>query len=302
MKKLLVCDSLIDANKKINIWRFCAHAFIASTFFGTLICKDSDLVFAEFDHDSVRSGTLTFVSYKGEFFAITCKHVLDALEKKQTSWKNEQIEKYGHDPVFEGYHLFTPIGKNQYHFNYKLTPVPVRDDGSQPDIAIARVKYHSIDRLGRKSIPLSKKDILPETGIVSGYPEQQRVIYQGKNINTLSPKFTSCIATLQITAKGDILVQDTIDDHKGLNVLSGMSGGPIVWSDGDEFGLAGIAREALDVQPKEGQLMVENGICIHGERITTELFDIWLKSIAPLNELKDESKCLYVPSGMRDKA
>jgi hypothetical protein len=299
MKKLPVCDSLLDGKKELNTWEFCAPAFIASTFFGTLICKDSDLIFKEFDESSVRSGTLTFVSYKGECFAITCKHVVDALEKKQAAWKEEQREKYQNEPDFDGYQLFTPIGNNQYHFNYNLTPVPVREDGAQPDVAIARVNRQSITRLGRRQITLAKKNSLPETGIASGYPEEQRIIRQGNNINTFSPKFTTCVATLQITGKGDVLVQDTIANHNGLDVLSGMSGGPIIWSDSKRFGLAGIVREGLDIQPKQGQLMVENGIWIHGERITTELFDEWLNTTPAITELKDETKSLCIPESVK---
>jgi hypothetical protein len=103
---------------------------------------------------------------------------------------------------------------------------------------------------------------------------------------------------MQTTAKGDILIQDTIDDHNGLDVLSGMSGGPIIWSDSTRFGLAGIVREGLDIQPKQGQLMVENGIWIYGERIAVALFEKWLESVPPLMELKDETKSLYIPNGM----
>lgn len=301
VKKLTVCDALFDKNKKLITWKYCAPVFISSAFFGTLICKDTDLVFKNYDESSVRSGTLTFVSYKGQFFAITCKHVADALENKQTKWKKEQVDKFGSQPTIEGYHLFTPIDNDQYHFNYRLAPVPLREDGTQPDISIARVRHKSIKRLGREPIILSRKEQLSETGIASGYPEQQRVIRQGNGINTFSPIFTSCVATIQVTAKGDILIQDTIEEHKGLDVLSGMSGGPILWSDSQRFGLAGIVREGLDIQPKEGQIMVGKGILIRGERITTELFESWIDSIPPLTELKDESKTLYIPSGMRNK-
>lgn len=300
VKKLQVCDSLFDTNMEFNTWQFCAPAFISSASFGTFISNDIELVFDKFDKNSVRSGTLTFVSYKDEFFAITCRHVLKALENKQADWKKEQFEKYGHEPPIEGYHLFTPIDNYQYHFNYKLSSVPGREDGSQPDIAIARVNHDSIRRLGREPLVLSPKDTLPETGIASGYPEHQRVIRQGKKISTFAPKFTSCLASMQLTARGDILLQDTIEDHKGLDVLSGMSGGPIIWSESERFGLAGIVREGLDIQPKEGQLMVEKKIWIYGERITTDLFDIWMKSIPKLTKLKDETKCLYIPTEMRD--
>ena len=147
---------------------------------------------------------------------------------------------------------------------------------------------------------VTKKINLPETGIASGYPEEQRVIRQGKNLNTFSPRHVSCIATLQITAKGRILIQDAIEEHKDIDVLSGMSGGPIIWSDANKFGFAGIVVEGLDIQPKKGQLVEEPGIWIHGERITTELFERWIKSIPPLQELENKTRSLYIPQAMRE--
>lgn len=299
MKILPVSDGLLNSDKEIETWKYCAPIFVASSFLGTFICDDKNLIPNEFDENSVRNGTLTFVSYKGETFAITCKHVLDALENKQKTWKKDQINKHGFEPPIEGFQLFTPIDNHQYHFNYKLSPVPKRDDGTQPDVAIARVNSHSISRLGRQPILLTRKNQLPEAGIASGYPEQQRVIRAGEKLNTFGPKFVTCVATLQVTANGGLLIQDTIEDHKGLDVLSGMSGGPIIWSDEKEFGLAGIVREGLDVRPKEGQLMTEDGILIHGERITPEIFERWIDGIPELLEFKDETKSLYIPRNMR---
>lgn len=87
MKKLLVCDTLFDDKQELITWQYCAPVFISNTFSGTLFSKEKDLLFKEFDSDSVRNGTLTFLSYKGELFAITCKHVVHALNNKQVAWK-----------------------------------------------------------------------------------------------------------------------------------------------------------------------------------------------------------------------
>ncbi len=298
MKGLVVTKDLFDSNSEVQTWVYCAPIFISSTFSGTIFEHDSDLIPKKFDKKSVRNGTLTFISYKSEFFAVTCKHVFDALKTKQEEWKQQQNNKFGFDPPIEGFYFFSPIDKYQYHFNYKLTPVSEKT-GVQSDIAIARINKHTIDRLNRKPIELNDMSQSARTGIASGYPEQQRSLKRGKKLNTFSPKFVACTATLQITGNGGLLIQDTLEDHKGLDVLSGMSGGPIIWSDSQNFGLAGIVREGLDIQPKEGQLMTEDGVWIHGERITPELFDEWLKEIPTLPELKDETKCLYIPTGMK---
>jgi hypothetical protein len=300
MKKLPVCDKLINTNNELVTHQYCAPVFIASSFFGTFICDKSNLVPEELDENSVRSGTLTFLSYKNECFAITCNRVLEALESRQSSWKKRQKEKYDIEFPIDGYQLFTPIDNNQFHFNYKLTPAKKNNDCSQPDIAIARFNMHSITRLKRKPLVLAKKEKLPETGIASGYPEQQRSIKNGKNLITFSPKFVTCTATLQVTDKGNLLIQDTIEENHGLDSLSGMSGGPIIWSAKNRFGLAGIVRKGLDIQPKEGQLMIEDGILIYGERITPDIFEKWIEDLPPLLELKDETKSLYIPRGMEE--
>ena len=66
-KKLTICNALFDKIKKLITWKYCAPVFISSAFSGTLISKDTDLVFKNHDESSVRSGTLTFVSYKSQF-------------------------------------------------------------------------------------------------------------------------------------------------------------------------------------------------------------------------------------------
>ncbi|NWF36670.1 hypothetical protein [Mariprofundus sp. KV] len=227
-------------------------------------------------------------------------HVLEALDHKNTEWQKEQFEKYDAEPAIDGYGFYTPIGNTHHHFNYRLTPVPQHEDRPAPDVAIARVNLNSITRLGRKPLIFTRKDTLPITVIASGYPEVERSIQKGNKLNTLSVKIAACLASIQTTADGGLLLEDTISDHKGINNLSGMSGGPIIWSNNKKFSLAGIVREGLDIQPKEGELRVEPGICIHGERITTSIFEEWLQEIPPLSELEDKSHGLYVPSSMRE--
>lgn len=296
MKKLPVCDSLMDEKREFNAWQFCAPIYIASAFFGTFLNQESDLLFDEFTDRSVRSGTLTFIRYKGQLYAMTCKHVADALEEKQNAWKNEQESKYGFVPPLEGYYFFTPHQSTQYHFNYKLTPVPQNSDGAQPDVAIARINENAITRIGRKPIQFTDKKSLPETGIAFGYPEAQRDIRPAdERTSNFYNNFVSCIATLQVTGSGDILLEDPIEHHRGVNNLSGMSGGPIVWSDEERYGLAGIVKKGTDIQPKPDGLTAENSICIFGTRMTSDLLDQWIKSIPPVAELKDHSKSLFNP-------
>jgi len=299
-KKLPVCDDLMDEQHGIQTHKYCAPIFIASIFSGTYFEKEEHLAPDKIDNNTtVRSGTVTFVSYKGDFFALTCKHVVEALERKQEKWKEEQKEKYNCEPPLDGFGFYTPIDNNQFHFNYKFTIIKQAESGQSADIAIARVKYSSISRLNRTPITLTAKKTYPETGIASGYPEEQRIIKEGEKISTFCPKFVTCIASLSETMNGNMYMEDKITAHNDVDVLSGMSGGPVIWSSDKRFGLVGIVKEGYDIQPKEGGLTLEDSILINVEKITPILLDNWLGQVPKQNELKDESKSLYIPKAMR---
>lgn len=295
-KKLPVCEELLNEQKGLNTHRFCAPVFIASTFSGTLWVKDEHLAPEKIDSDTLRSGTVTFVQYKGRFYALTCWHVIESLEKRQQQWKEEQVEKFNCLPPIDGIGLYTPIDNNQYHFNFKFTKVGCE----KTDVAIARITSHAFKRLGRSAITLAAKKQFPETGIASGYPEEQRIITAGRNINTFSPKFVVCIATLSESMGGTVYIEDSISTHNGVDVLSGMSGGPLIWSDSKRFGLAGIIKSGHDIQPKDNGFATEDSIFIHAQKVTPQIFDEWLESVPPLEEIKDESKSLVIPEGMRE--
>ncbi|RIA31311.1 trypsin [Ectopseudomonas oleovorans] len=294
--ELWVCNRLFNKKKEIGTHRYCAPIFIASTFSGTLLIKDEHLAPSKIDENTLRSGTVTFIQYKGGFYALTCRHVIDSLERQEQQWKDEQLQNHDFIPPISGMGLYTPIGNNQYHFNYKFTKVA----DTNVDLAIARIKPDVFKRLDRSAITLASKKKLPRTGIASGYPEEQRAIKEGNSINTFHPKFVSCIATLQESQSGNLYIQDTISEHRGVDVLSGMSGGPLIWSDSKRFGLAGIIKSGYDIQPKENGFTSENSIFIHAERVTPQLLDNWLESAPPMEELKDETKSLYIPSNMRE--
>jgi hypothetical protein len=295
-KKLVVCDALINTNSnkehKFITNNFCAPVFIVSTFSAGNFIKDEDIIFDDFNDESIRNGTLTFISYNGEYFAVTSNHVIDCLKNKQQKWKKMAKEKYSFEGKdMQGFGLYTYIGNTHFHFNYEFTSV--EEDYNPVDVAIARVNLTSIKRLGREPLELTKKDNFPETGIASGYPEEQRVIKKGNILNKFAAKFVTCTATLQESDK-KVTLNDTIENHNNVDNPSGMSGGPIIWSDAEEYGLAGIVDYGSDIQPKDGKVKCDNGILIFGIKITPDIFDGWLQYIPPLKELNDESKELYI--------
>ena len=299
MKKLEVAESLLDKEMHLNTWQYCAPIFITSST-GILLGGDQNLLPSNYKK-GVRNGTVTFVSFKDGLFALTCAHVNDLLKNNRLKHKSNFLKKFKTCPDDEIIHFFSPRGEAQYHFCYNFTNVNINNGDTKPDIAIARIDSFVMERLEREPIRLDEAmPDLPVTGIASGYPEEQRSSYtSSKFLNTFSPKFIACVATMQLTANCDLFIQDQIEHHNNVNVLSGMSGGPIIWSKGDSFGLAGLAREASNLQPQHEGIFNCNNIFIQGVRITPQLFDSWLASIPAKQQLKDRSAKLIIPSGMK---
>ena len=81
-----------------------------------------------------------------------------------------------------------------------------------------------------------------------------------------------------------------IPDRPLISQLSGMSGGPVFWSDGTAFGLLGFVKEALDVEPAPGIETLHAGpkvnfIC---QRASYETFAVWAEFVEQENSYAKE--------------
>jgi hypothetical protein len=70
-------------------------------------------------------------------------------------------------------------------------------------------------------------------------------------------------------------------ERPNISSLSGMSGGPVFWSDEHHYGLIGFVKEALDVTPAEGEDSIfkepkVNFIC---QRVDFEIFQKWAEYV-----------------------
>lgn len=291
-KKLAVSDKLLDKNQKLVTDIYCAPIFICPTFIGAFQGTEEDLIFdGNFTETSLRSGTVTFVKYKKECFAITCKHVIDTLEAQESlaQKRYEALVGDGKSPEEPMVGFYTPIGNIQHHCNYKFTVVPQPEYGKEIDAAIARVDEEYIKLIGRKPIVLTKKSNIPNTGIASGFPEEQRHLDDYDSIRKFYAKFVTCTATIEETQNGEYFLNDVISEHNGVNNLSGMSGGPVLWSNFHKFGLLGIVKQGADIQPSDDGFFDTNSIYIKVEAITSELVEEWCKVLPEITKLPNRT-------------
>ncbi|GIU34589.1 hypothetical protein TUM4637_30620 [Shewanella hafniensis] len=276
---------------------YCAPIFICSTYSGGLNVRPEDLIIeGDFNQNSQRSGTLTFIRYKGQCFAITCKHVVESLEKREEVAK-QRYQGLGGDgqlPEQDMTGFYTPILNTRHHCNYRFYAVPQPENG-EIDLAITRVDESYIKKLGRKPIILTEKKKIPEIGIASGFSEEQRLLQKYGFMYQFTSKFVRCIATIRTTSGGELFLYDEISEHNGVNNLSGMSGGPVMWLEYKNFGLLGIVKQGYDIKPSPGGFNDSNTIYIRIEKITPKLIEEWSKHLPESSKIPDMTIELYAP-------
>lgn len=100
---------------------------------------------------------------------------------------------------------------------------------------------------------ITKRLALPTSAIATGYPEQQRKLTPiDEYKDSLSTKVANRFAYLT-EQNGRLVLSHSITEHHGLDNLSGMGGGPIIWSDPKSFGLLGIVTNGLDIIQKDSE-------------------------------------------------
>jgi hypothetical protein len=214
------------------------------------------------------TATVTFIFFEGKTYAVTAGHVIDVF-------KAAAIED-GCDP--EGY--FVPVAPG-----VPIGPPFVRPPGNwptpDPDIALRPIDPDLPARIGKKAFGLVT-GVNPEFpvpyALAVGFPtaaKEKRKDPQGERLALIG---------VQAAAEGvgspdsdQVQFWSEIPDRPLISQLSGMSGGPVFWSDGTAFGLLGFVKEALDVEPAPGVETLHAGpkvnfIC---QRASYETFAVW---------------------------
>ena len=303
-------DELCDENGAVS-HEYCAHIYIA---------KQNEIFFA---HDSrilpdgntlplVRNGTLTFIEHEGITYGVTCGHVLDALNSFNGANETE-MSKYCEGPLPEiaKYHFFVSIGNQQHHVRGNFHKVPPEFGIPRPDIAIAHLPPDFVSSIGRKCIKMSNwpdESALCDpslTGIACGYPEMNRTSAKTDvpGIETLGKEFVALRAKFDSFSKDRIRILDKIAETKGVNVLSGMSGGPLFWSTKKSWGLAGIIKVGGDLNPnirtESEDEHFEPTINVVAEPITKERLESWTRSLPNEKFPESLSTMMYVPKNFK---
>ncbi|TWG87953.1 hypothetical protein L602_001500000860 [Cupriavidus gilardii J11] len=281
--KICIHDDLEDGSGQVNSYRFCIPIYITNSF-GLNLRREGDLIATAGQQPKVRSGTLTFVQRDNQVYGITCRHVLDALEKEEASFRKTLPKIVPPVGGFLGFRY--PTLTEQIHINAKFYPAWIDNFTDQgKDLAIARITSETFAKIGREAIPFNRIGMPPDNslphlgGIATGFPEQSRISRKSDgNVQKLSMPTVVAVAPFEAACESSLRLQAELESLPEANNLSGMSGGPILWTCRDGWGLAGIVTEGWDIHPTSATEAItpiheHPKIHIKGEPLTSSIID-----------------------------
>lgn len=256
-KKYAIANKLIE-NSSI----YCSTLAITES-----IVKNDFGVQLGHPNENSRNGTLTFVKSEGKTFAITCWHVIEYLRKLIS--KSEVENSYSLYTITPRPYIvidkfIRPFSESEYH---------------QLDIAIRQVREDFVTAIGKEPIDLDniKDPEKIEFGYAVGFPEELKYVKDISNNGNLviSLPTVSILAEIENKPSTRFTLFSEFENPQGYDSYSGMSGSPIFWSDGNDYGIFGITYEA-NPSNFAGE---KKAIMLAGELATPSIIKHWISQI-----------------------
>ena len=230
------------------------------------------------------TATVCFIKFKGRTYAVTARHVIETL--------NGLAEREGNQ--FEGYSCVQSPG---VAINGPFLTPPANYPSPEPDIAICPVREELPGFINKTPF-----DVRPEEdakwpishAVAVGFPTAAKcdVKSEDGSIRLALPCVHAVAEGINSTGSSDqVQFHSELSERPTLVSLSGMSGGPVFWSDDTNHGLVGFVKEALDVAPKQGEVTFYtepkvNFIC---QRVDFAIFERWAQYV-DMNWQKERNK------------
>ncbi len=212
------------------------------------------------------TATVSFVKFEGKTYAVTARHVIEAFAAQAAA---EGI-------VNESYFLPAAPGV-ELHPTFISPPAQWPD--KDPDIALRQIDDDLSAYIGKEAFPLMREP-KPEFPIryaaAIGFPTLEKSENKSGGV---SMRGVHAIAEGVGSREDADQLQffSELFERVPVSSLSGVSGGPVFWSDGEHFGLIGFVKQALDVNPVEGEQTIYAGprVSFVCQRTSFDLFARW---------------------------
>lgn len=192
------------------------------------------------------TATVTFIKINDKTYAVTARHVIEGLNKLA---QDEGIQ-------FEGYSCVQAPG---VAINGPFLMPPAEYPEPQPDIAICPVQENLPGKINKTPFEIRPRDDAKwpvSHAIAFGFPmAEKRDVQDELGATRLALPCVHALAEgLNSPGTSDqVQFHSELSEKPGIVSLSGMSGGPVFWSDGTNYGLIGFVKQALDITPKDGE-------------------------------------------------
>jgi hypothetical protein len=216
------------------------HIYCA-TFARAKLANFSQRGFLPFPDDP--TGTVTFVRIEGRTYAVTAFHVVEQLQR-QAADENISLEGF-HVPVNSGVNIGGPFVR---------PPKPMFS--AEVDVALCPIDPDLPPYIGKAVYEL-RPDAEPTFplayAIACGFPTGVKASRREPEGERLLLPHVVAVAEGVGSPEGDQLqFYSELAENPPISSLSGMSGGPVFWSDGNCHGLIGFVKEAMDVSVPDG--------------------------------------------------
>lgn len=192
---------------------------------------------------AVDTATVTFIRVHGKTYACTAFHVIEFFQR---SAESEGIR-------FEGYMCLQQPG---VMIGGPFIRAPREYPFSDPDVAICPVHEDLPARIGKVAfevLPSGDATWPVSHAIGFGFPTLEK-----RDVEDDAGSLRMGLSCVHVVAEGlsspgtsdQIQFHSELIEKPSVRSLSGMSGGPVFWSDGNRHGLVGLIKEAFDVVPK----------------------------------------------------
>jgi hypothetical protein len=214
------------------------------------------------------TATVTFISFEGATYAVTAWHVVGDFR--------------GSAPDQQPHTFFLPKAPGHALSDRFVRP-PAGLIGKQPDVAIRKIRPELPGHIGKESFVLTDAEqpaVLPYA-LAVGYPTTRKTKQMEDSETAMECSWAAAEGVS--TGYGDqVQFYSEIARCPEIVSLSGMSGGPVFWSDGTKYGLTGIVKQAMSNEESEGTISGPapkvHFIC---QRFTAHEFACWTKELQP---------------------
>lgn len=215
--------------------------------------------------DILRNCTITFVKSEGKVYGITCWHVIEQLQE----YHDETGDTYSHS-------FYTLVKGFNCIINTFINPKS-ENVNTFIDIAIRELNPALLESIGKVPLDLDNQ-ITPydiKFGYAVGFPETIRYKKSFMDGEQISMPQCEILAEINRIPKERFVLHNELENVPKPKNYSGMSGGPIFWCNGENYGIYGIAYEA----GTGGELTGDHGIFVYGEYAAPEEIKMWIDQI-----------------------